>query len=116
MKYSVSIFFCLIIGVATSNTTEEISIEAKEIELSAMLVALRSSKNDSEKMEKNTIFKDNLKEVLQLKEAFTYSFSKLTTVGFIDSPDKQLRIVNWNVEQDDQTQRYYCFLLHVDEK
>jgi hypothetical protein len=116
MKYSVSIFLSLIIGIATANVNEESSIEAKEIVLSMQLDALRIAKNDSEKAEKNTIFKNSLKEILQLKEAFSYPFNRLKTVGFVDSPDKQLRIVNWNVEQEDQTQRYYCFLLHVDEK
>lgn len=114
MKYLASILFSLFIGCFYAN--EDSSIVAMESRLLVLLDELRAAENDDAKSEKNTAFKELLYETLQLKEAFSYPFSKLKTVGFVDSPDKSLRIVNWNVEQDDETQRYYCFLLHLDEK
>jgi len=57
-----------------------------------------------------------LSTVLQKEEALTYPFSRLTTVGVIDSPDKEMRIVNWNVEQEDFSHTYHCFVLHVDKR
>lgn len=114
MKYLSSIIFSLFIG--SFYASGDSSIVAMENRLLVLLDELRAAENDDAKSEKNTAFKELLFETLQLKEAFTYPFSKLKTVGFVDSPDKLLRIVNWNVEQDDQSQRYYCYLLHVDER
>jgi hypothetical protein len=81
-----------------------------------MLDSLRASTNDYDKAQQNKIFKEYLFETLQQKEAYTYPFSKLRTVGFIDSPDGLLRIISWNIEQDDQSQKYYCYIMHKDER
>ena len=91
-------------------------LPVREDSLEILLNDLRAAKNDWEKEEKNLLFKDYLKETLKENAAFSYPFAKLKTVGFIDSPDGQLRIVNWNVEQEDQTQKYYCFILHYDKR
>lgn len=84
----------------------------REAQLEILLNELRLAEDDYTKEKKNTAFKDYLYQTLQLPGAYTYPFSKLRTVGFIDSPDGEVRIINWNVEQDDQTQKYYCFILH----
>lgn len=87
-----------------------------EVELDSLLKILRAAENDQQKKECNAVFKTRLAQVLQKEEAFVYPFSKLTTIGFIDSPDKKIRIINWNVEQDDQSQIYYCFVLNNEKK
>jgi hypothetical protein len=88
----------------------------RENRLVTLLDELRASTSDDLKKEKNEPFKEYLKETLALKASFTYPFSNLKTVGIIDSPDKKLRIINWNVEQSDQTQLYYGFVLFEDSK
>lgn len=88
----------------------------RENRLVTLLNDLRSAENDDDKNTKNFVFKEYLAETLKKEGAFTYPFSKLTTVGFIDSPDGELRIINWNIEQADQSQKYYCFLLHKNSK
>lgn len=114
MKYSVFIFFILLFS--RSFAGEDTSIVVRETRLQVLLDELRSAESDADKQVKNAAFKEYFFETLKTKDAFTYSFTKLKTVGIIDSPDKLLRIVNWNIELEDQSQKYYCYLLHVDEK
>jgi hypothetical protein len=121
MKAAILIFTGLIFsgGVYAQKDTSSTYLgvlPAREDSLVILLNELRAAKDDWAKEEKNAVFKDYLKETLNDKAAFTYPFTKLKTVGFIDSPDGQLRIVNWNVEQDDQTQKYFCFILHYDKR
>lgn len=92
------------------------SIISKEKELVVLLDSLRKATTDMDKVQINYAFKDLLNQTLSLPEAFTYSFSQLTTVGFINSPDGTLRIVNWNLEMADKTHRYFCFILHFNTK
>ena len=89
---------------------------AQEDELVFLLDQLRSSKDDAEKKSNNDKFKAEFAKALESKSALTHQFTKLNTVGFIDSPDKLVRIINWNVEQDDKTQRYYGYVLHYDKR
>ena len=91
-------------------------LENRENRLEVLLAELRASTTDDLKKEKNEFFKAYLKETFALKASFTHPFSKLKSVGIIDSPDNKLRIVNWNVEQSDQTQLYYGFVLVEDSK
>ncbi len=69
-------------------------LPAREDSLEVFLNDLRAAQNDLEREEKNTLFKNYLRETLREKAAFSYPFSKLKTIGFIDSPDGLLRIVN----------------------
>ena len=87
-----------------------------EEELLVLLDELRAATNDADKAAHNDTFKAKLQSVLDRKESMNYSFPRLSTVGFIDSPDKLCRIVNWNVEQDDQSQRYYSFVQRYDRR
>lgn len=114
MKKAIS--FIIILISLSANAAEDSIFVNREKKLVVLLDSLRAAKDDLQKEEKNTEFKDFLFETLQLEGAYSYSFSNLKTVGFIDSPDGQLRIINWNIELDDQTQKYYCLLMHLDEK
>lgn len=113
MKFVLAIYLFLIPVLNWSQSTDIAEIENK---LSLLLDDLRSAENNQDKEAKNRLFKAELETALQSPEAFEYSFSKLKTVGFIDSPDKEIRIVNWNVEQDDMSQKYYCFVIHQDKR
>jgi hypothetical protein len=87
-----------------------------ENELELLLTSLRKAENNQEKSTRNTLFKDKLFEALEHEQAMHYPFKKLTTVGVISSPDNLVRIFNWNVEQDDFSQKYYCFILRYDDR
>ena len=106
-----SVFSCVTLIFAQGNTLAE-----DEAKLAPLLEALRSAENNQAKEAKNKVFKTELAKTLEKEGALTYPFSQLTTVGFIDSPDKQMRIVNYNIEQDDLTQKYTCFIIHYDKR
>lgn len=88
----------------------------KEQELLTLLNELRAAKTDIERDEKNEAFRTSLNQALLLEGVFTYPFSKLKTLGSITSPDNAFRFFNWNVEQEDMSQKYYCFILKKDER
>ena len=92
------------------------TLEDQERELLIKLDALRNATSNSDKKLANQAFKTLLEETIQMKGAFEYPFNTLTTLGSIKSPDNKLRLFNWNVEQDDMTQKYYCYTLHFDDR
>ena len=114
MKKLFSIF--LLIFIVSPVFGQDIDLAAEEVKLERLLLDLRSAENNQDKKEKNLLLKNEMSRVLQSKEALLYPFSKLTSIGFIDSPDKQMRIVNWNVEQDDFSQTYTAFVIHIDKR
>lgn len=114
MKYFIFLFLIASIGKVSAQT--DTSLVSREDQLLVLLNDLRAAENDTDKHERNILFKEYLAETIALEGSFKYPFSKLKSVGFIDSPDGLLRIINWNVEQDDQTEKYYCYILHVDPK
>ncbi len=114
MKQIILFFFILLTSKVFGITDS--SLVVRENKLIELLANLRASVSDEEKSNNNFIFKEYLSETLQQDGAFKYPFSKLKSVGFIDSPDGLLRIVNWNIEQADETQKYYCYLMHQDSK
>ncbi|MBI1838531.1 MAG: hypothetical protein HYR91_14805 [Flavobacteriia bacterium] len=88
----------------------------REQQLLVYLNELRESEKDLDRNEKNKKFKNYLFETIQLPGAFDYPFSLLKSVGSLKSDDNLLRLFNWNVEQDDHTQKYYCYILRKDKE
>lgn len=104
--------FCALVFTASA----QFPMPERASDLSALLDILRSAPNDSLREKANTTFHDLLAKTLAEPSAFAYPFKELTSVGVIDSPDGQVRIVGWNVEQDDRSQRYYAFVLKRDDR
>jgi hypothetical protein len=105
-----------LIGCFSFSTVNGQNLEEQENELLYLLDELRSAKDDSEKNQVNAKFKSKVDETIRMNGAFDYPFSKLKTLGSIKSPDNAFRLFNWNVEQDDLTQVYYCYILLFDER
>jgi len=106
------VFFLLISSFSFSFDTPQ---EA-ENHLFDLLEQLRTAEDDYEKIEKNKILKSELLNIVQDEIFLTYTFTKLKTIGIIDSPDHNVRIFNWNIEQDDESQKYECIVLYKDKK
>lgn len=87
-----------------------------ELRLKILLDSVRKSPNDSSKLANNTRFKNQLEKTLKDVNSFDYPFNTLKTLGTIESPDNQIRIYNWNLEMDDKTQRYFCFVQKIDSR
>ncbi len=106
----------IIILIQFNSIGQNGSIVQREDSLAVLLNDLRAATNNQEKEVKNKRFQQELEKTLALPEAYSYSFSKLKTLGVIDSPDGLLRIVNWNVEQDDLSHKYYCYVLYPEKR
>lgn len=114
MMRAISFIFLMIITIPAFGQGD--SMEEREANLEKLLNELRSADNNADKSSKNAAFKEALEATLSIEASFNYQFSKLSTVGVINSPDKQMRIVNWNVEQDDFSQKYFCYVAHFDKR
>ncbi|MBI2259765.1 MAG: hypothetical protein HYU67_12825 [Flavobacteriia bacterium] len=88
----------------------------KEVQLKNSLDKLRKAENNQEKEKYNNEFQLLLKETLLTKDVFSYPFSSLKTLGTIKSPDNTFRLFNWNVEMDDRSNQFFCYILKYDEK
>ncbi|MFT6845307.1 MAG: hypothetical protein ACJAUV_001500 [Flavobacteriales bacterium] len=70
-----------------------------------------SAQNDYDRMVSNELFLTKLRTALVHPLCFEHPFAKLTTVSTIKPLDDEFRIFNWNVENDDFTQQFFCFVL-----
>lgn len=114
MKTMLNIVFLLLAGLSFAQVDS--SFIKQEQELKVLLDKLRASNSSVEKEENNQKFSEALLAVIQKEGAFAYPFASLKTMGSITSPDKTFRLFNWNVEQDDRSNKYYCYILRYDEK
>lgn len=89
----------------------QVDLAQKEIELNEKLLDFRAAKTDQEINKKGLEFKIAMLNFLKLEDAFSYKFKQLKTVAIIDSPDKLVRIVNWNLEYNDLTYAYAAYVM-----
>lgn len=113
MKVSISLFILNLLFICSLFGQSD--LEEKEISLNRSLLNLRAARTDSDIEKQNKIFKKELESFLKLEGAFKYEFKHLKTVAILDSPDKMLRIVNWNLEFSDLSYSYCAFVMHWDE-
>lgn len=110
MKHLITYLIIVISGV-TFAESDSLLINS-EVRLKQKLEALRNPANtDEQKDQLNLEFKVELEKTFQLKEVFDYPFSKLTSLGSIKSSDEVVRIFNWNVEHEDFSQSYFCYIM-----
>ena len=106
MKVSFGLIASLLISL---QSWAQFDAHSRESELALLLDSIRGSKNNAGKENWNKQFKKLIEQTLNEPTVFDITFTRLRTLGVIDSPDKLVRIVNWNVEQDDGTQKYYAY-------
>ena len=87
------------------------TIPEMEVELSKRFKELRKQKDDREKEYLSGQIADYLRTNLNQNGIVDYDFTKLNTVSTIKSPDGKFRLINWNIELEDLTHQYYCFLI-----
>jgi hypothetical protein len=109
MKYQILLILSLFFTNLFSQ--KDSTIFKREKVLSFKLSQIRNASLDEEKKKLNLEFRDFLLETLYLSESYNYSFPLLRTVGIIDSPDKSFRIVNWNLQLEDESNLFYCFIV-----
>lgn len=104
----------LIFGNTFSQKEYSDLMVSNEKALSIKFNDLRKAITNKELEEKNEIFSQGLKLMLEQDEAFTYPFDSLKSMSKITSPDKKFRLFNWNVELEEGYQKFYCFILKKD--
>jgi hypothetical protein len=102
-------------GMVLAQGKKHEGLVAIEDSLVVYLKQLRASKEKTDLDKYNRKFSELLEQGLSLKGAFDYPFDSLR-IGTIKSPDKAIRLFNWNVELPDETHKYYCFVMRYDER
>ncbi len=108
--------FFSIVFLSNINAQIDSTLIKREQKLALLLNDLRSVTTNKEKEVKNSLFKECLLETIKLDNVINYPFSELKTLGSVKSDDNKIRIFTWNIEQDDHTQKYYCYILRLDAK
>lgn len=114
--HKVLVFIFTVFGSMLVNAQADSVLVRQELALESLLFNLRSAENDAAKAEANQAFKEALLESIQHPNAMFYPYSRLKTLGSVRSSDNLVRLFNWNVEQDDFSQTYFCFVLHYDKR
>ena len=71
---------------------------------------------DQQRADSNALFLAMMQKALALPNSFDYPFDSLYTIGRVESPDKQFRIINWNMPKSDGTQQYFGFIQSLDQR
>ena len=106
-----SIHIVILLSYFTFFASAQISLEKEEIKLNQELLAFRSEFTSNGMDIASQNFSTKMKAFLSQEGAFDYEFKHLETVAIIDSPDKKVRIVNWNIEYPDFSYSYGGFVL-----
>lgn len=110
MRLGFFIFCSFVFQVGLAQT----DLKVVEQEIVQLMDNNKNAQNDTEKETINQQILSLLKATYNNKEAFNYPFSAIKNIGFISSPDNQLKIINWNLEKEDNTQKYYGLIVHFD--
>ena len=94
----------------------QVDLHKEEIVLDSMLNAMRNEVSFDQKIEKNNIFKTHFNSILTQNNSHNYSFTKLKSVSIINSSDKKITIVSWNILSPDDRNLYYGFLVVKNKK
>lgn len=110
MKRTITILFS--VALLSGFGQKALSIADLENELERKFKQLRKEKVDREKKYQSDQIAEYLRNNLEeLPGIADYNFTKLQTVSTIKSPDGKFRLINWNIEMEDLSHQYYCFLI-----
>lgn len=93
------------------NETAQMSLAQLEDSLLFYRNQVFKAREDYPRMVANEAFLSVMRNALAQAGSFEYPFAKLNSISTITSPDEQFRIFNWNIENDDFSQQFYCFIL-----
>jgi len=82
----------------------------EEDNLKILFDSLYYSTNDSTKIAINNEILDIFEYILYIDASFDYPFDSLTRIGKIKSKDGLLRIYNWNIAFNNNTNQYFGFI------
>jgi hypothetical protein len=117
MKWIVYIAF--IVGNSLIYAQSYTNFEQFESEIYQLSNQLSNNYTEEQKIEASKTIYAQLKQFYTIntsKTALDYPFSSVKSIGFIASPDGLVKIINWNVPKQDNTNIYYGLIVHFDDK
>ena len=100
-------FFCISCSAQKGNNK---LIAEYEDTLKVMAHTIMNAETEGEKRLANTVFINNLTEVLKYEKSFKFPFDSLPTIARILSPDNTFRIFNWLLKKDNGAYEYYAIV------
>lgn len=92
------------------NLFSQLNVVEKEQEIKVKFENLVQAKTDSLKLSVCDEIEKLFANLLIEEQSFDYSFSELSKMGKVLSPDQKFRIFNWNCVLSDGTYRYFGLL------
>ena len=112
LKTKISLLiFCLSLFAGYSMAQSD-SVQGAEKKLMELLKETRLSKEDSLRIALNERFADLLTQTLALPESHTWPFDSLN-LSKLTSKNGNVRIFNWNIQQNDRSNLYSMVILNV---
>ncbi|MBI9053631.1 MAG: hypothetical protein JEY96_07415 [Bacteroidales bacterium] len=85
-------------------------IEKGEDSLKHYFSQIIAEKTDLKKELINSKILTEFRAILKVEESFNYKFDSLKNIGVLNSSDKKLRIITWNIPYSDGTHKYFGFI------
>lgn len=84
--------------------------------LNQLFTRILDTNSDTERLRLNDSIKILIEGFVESDSVFSFRFDKLRYLGQIDSPDKILKIINWNIVLRDGSNRYFCYIIRKGRK
>jgi len=95
----------------------QINFESHEKNLIVLLKGIRNADNDSVRNYYSSQLRDEFIYILDVEGSFDYEFKGINEyMSNLVSPDKKVRIFNWNVSYSDYSNTYFAFVQTYDKK
>ena len=112
LKLRISLLFLSLLLFAGYSMAQSDSIQGAEKRLMEMLKETHQAKEDSIRIVLNERFADMLAEALTLTASHAWPFDSLN-LGKLSSKNGNIRIFNWNIQQNNRSNLYSMVILNV---
>ncbi len=108
LRSSLLFFICF---CCTLSVSAQFDLMEVQLELKTMREKIMKSRDDAEKIEMNRNFGLQILEIAEDPSTFFSKLDSIPKIGVIYSPDKDLKIINWNLALENQSFMYYAVLI-----
>ncbi len=112
LKTKISFLIICLMLFAGSSIAQSDSIQGAEKRLMELLKETHAAKEDSVRIALNERFADLLTETLSLEASYEWPFDSLN-MGKLTSKTGNIRIFNWNIQQNDRSNLYSMVILNI---
>jgi hypothetical protein len=101
---------------AQKNDTATFVFVHQEMKLAELQNSVFYSRTENERFAANRDFIAMFDQMIQNPAILRYPLSKLKEVSVLESRDRQLKLITWNIYRDDGTHVYFGYVLHMSRK